>query len=326
MAEAPIMPFATDAYLADTTHFTTIEHGAYMLLLMTMWRAGGSLPSDAKTLAKYTRLSPRQFERIWPTLEPLFHVEDDHIWHGKLQDFLVAVRQKSVKASNSARAKWRKTKETGDANAPPKQCERNAIHKPKVKREAKASPKKAPDKGSRLPENWELNRADGEWAVSQGMAEERVRFEADKFRDYWLGVPGAKGRKVDWASTWRNWIRKALDDAPRAPSQKTGGSNDRFAAAMADAERASRRTETGHGMVDCPGDVVPGPLFPAERKRGGIQDANGGLARGFGRPSPGGDRESDNGAQTIDGQIDAEAWRDEDFGSVLHFAGRAANF
>jgi hypothetical protein len=29
----------------------------------------------------------------------------------------------------------------------------------------------------------------------------------EKFRDYWLGVPGAKGRKLDWPATWRNYVR-----------------------------------------------------------------------------------------------------------------------
>jgi len=27
------------------------------------------------------------------------------------------------------------------------------------------------------------------------------------FGDYWRGVPGAKGNKLDWIATWRNWVR-----------------------------------------------------------------------------------------------------------------------
>ena len=31
------------------------------------------------------------------------------------------------------------------------------------------------------------------------------------FSDYWRGVPGDRGRKVDWAATFRNWIRKDVE-------------------------------------------------------------------------------------------------------------------
>ena len=39
--------------------------------------------------------------------------------------------------------------------------------------------------------------------------------EHEKFMDYWLGVPGSKGRKLDWPRTWRNWMREAADRAAR---------------------------------------------------------------------------------------------------------------
>ena len=42
-----------------------------------------------------------------------------------------------------------------------------------------------------------------------GMSREAVKAEAEKFRDYWTSVAGAKGRKTDWHATWRNWCRNA---------------------------------------------------------------------------------------------------------------------
>lgn len=30
---------------------------------------------------------------------------------------------------------------------------------------------------------------------------------AERFRDHWIAQPGAKGRKLDWSATWRNWVR-----------------------------------------------------------------------------------------------------------------------
>jgi hypothetical protein len=35
----------------------------------------------------------------------------------------------------------------------------------------------------------------------------------DEFRDYWIAVPGAKGVKLDWIATWRNWVRRAKTTA-----------------------------------------------------------------------------------------------------------------
>lgn len=42
-------------------------------------------------------------------------------------------------------------------------------------------------------------------------ADERPELPPDgvfaRFRDYWIAQPGAKGRKLDWFATWRNWVR-----------------------------------------------------------------------------------------------------------------------
>ena len=48
MSKAPSMPMYWDAYIADTTHLSTEEHGAYLLLLAAMWRRDGSVPDDDK--------------------------------------------------------------------------------------------------------------------------------------------------------------------------------------------------------------------------------------------------------------------------------------
>lgn len=126
MAEYPAFPLWTDAYLADTSHLTTIEHGAYLLLLMAMWRAGGDLPNDDKRLARTARLTPGQWARVKESLWEFFEVSSDRITQGRLTDELGAVRQNSKKQSDKAKARWLKNKKPADAVAEPDECRNDA--------------------------------------------------------------------------------------------------------------------------------------------------------------------------------------------------------
>lgn len=79
--------------------------------------------------------------------------------------------------------------------------------------------------GTRLPTDWQPTEADIAFAERQRQ-EVDWRTEADKFRDYWHGVAGAKGRKADWPATWRNWIRRAeptRQARAAAPSRQAQG-------------------------------------------------------------------------------------------------------
>ena len=87
---------------------------------------------------------------------------------------------------------------------------------------AKRKPKTTTAKGERLPEGWQLPRSWGQWAFEEGMPIEEIRRQADMFRDYWHGLPGARGRKADWQATWRNWIRKAIEDGKGGRHGRTG--------------------------------------------------------------------------------------------------------
>ena len=104
-------------------------------------------------------------------------------------------------------------------------------------------PKPANDpRGSRLPPGWQLPDDWREWAEQLGMPPPIVTTEADKFRDYWTGKPGANGRKSDWAGTWRNWCRRVMETmhGQRGHGQPQRGASG-ILAAVADLEAADRR-------------------------------------------------------------------------------------
>lgn len=75
------MPVFGDAYLADTTHLTTEEHGAYFLLLLAAWRQDDcSLPMDDRKLARITGLSAKKWKSVRDTVLEFWTIEDGRIY------------------------------------------------------------------------------------------------------------------------------------------------------------------------------------------------------------------------------------------------------
>jgi uncharacterized protein YdaU (DUF1376 family) len=84
-------------------------------------------------------------------------------------------------------------------------------HKPEKSREDT-------QRASRLPADW--SPSDEDIAFCRKERPELQPLEvAKRFRDFWIAVPGVKGRKTDWPATWRNWVRNERAPARASPSQ-----------------------------------------------------------------------------------------------------------
>lgn len=94
----PYMRLFVGDYLGDTQHLTTEQHGAYLLLLMAMWRAGGRLPNNPRALTRITGVHPPHWKRVAVDVMPFFSVDEDGFL---VQKRLVKELQKASQKSQS---------------------------------------------------------------------------------------------------------------------------------------------------------------------------------------------------------------------------------
>lgn len=80
---APFMQLYVADYLGDTRHLTTEQHGAYLLLLMTMWRSDGFLPNDDRKLARIAGCTGSRWTKIKDDVLAFFDVDGGVLTHGR---------------------------------------------------------------------------------------------------------------------------------------------------------------------------------------------------------------------------------------------------
>lgn len=108
-------------FVGDTLHLSTEQIGAYMLLLMAMWNAGGQLPADDVKVARVVRLSVKKWRSIAPDLMAFLETDGHQIWHKRLSKELqksASKRERRASAgSKGGSAKALKSKEADVAIA-----------------------------------------------------------------------------------------------------------------------------------------------------------------------------------------------------------------
>lgn len=117
MSERPDrwMPLYVGEYLADTMRLTTLQHGAYLLLIMAYWRSGEPLPDDDEDLAAITKLPLKDWQRMRAKIAAFFMVGDGVWRHKRVNKELDKAEGKTVQQS-----------EAGKASAAARKARRNA--------------------------------------------------------------------------------------------------------------------------------------------------------------------------------------------------------
>ena len=123
MSSAPFMQLYPADYLSDTLDLTTEQHGAYLLILMTMWQHDAKLPSDPAKLARIARMTPAKFKAVWSEISRFFTVDGGIITNARLLKEHKKARKKSEaraiagKAGGHAKAMKDKASASGNCHA-----------------------------------------------------------------------------------------------------------------------------------------------------------------------------------------------------------------
>lgn len=192
-----------------------VEFGAYMSLLIACYQTHNKLPIDDKRLARMARVTPHKWASIKGVVLEKFSLNGDTYEQKFVKKEIQRIESLSKKNQTNALKRY----DTDLPVAERTQCQTPAninnkeqVTKNKEKEKIDKKEKDAAKRGSRLPPDWELCEEWGDWAVSQGLSVDDVLREEQVFRDYWVSLAGSKATKLDWEATWRNWIRRKLNE------------------------------------------------------------------------------------------------------------------
>lgn len=197
------MPLYIGDYLADTARLSTEQHGAYLLLLMDYWRSG-KLPDNDLVLAQICKLTPDAWSNAKAMLKPFFSIEQGFWIHKRVEQEMAEAKvnqtKKHERAVKAAEARWKNA--TSNAKAMLNECPSPSPSPSPVLNtiEVAKAPKAQRLKLESLPVDWNN-------FCLQERPDLNPKEVWNQFKDYWAGVAGSKGTKLDWFATWRNWVR-----------------------------------------------------------------------------------------------------------------------
>lgn len=212
------LPLSTSAYLADTQHLSLPQHGAYMLILMTMWRAGGWIDDDERKLATICKTTVKKWRQIAGDVRALLIVRDGKLSQKRLlSEVEIVLNMVSRNRENGAaggKAKALKNKELDLAPATVSPADRqsgedSALPSLSVDSENKVKKGKG---GIALPIDWRPSPDELSYGFDLGFDQQAIDGMAEDMR-LWARANAnrAVGRKADWVSTFKGWMRREAD-------------------------------------------------------------------------------------------------------------------
>lgn len=101
-------------FFSVTATMSGHEVGAFQLIIAKLWKDGGAIPADDRSLAKLCKATPRQFRDIKETLWPLFEIKAGMLSHPSVTEQIEKARQLSANRRVAGIASGRSRKAASD--------------------------------------------------------------------------------------------------------------------------------------------------------------------------------------------------------------------
>ena len=207
-------------FIKDTSFLTNEEIGIYLKLIWLYYDSEKPLPNNLFELGMKT--GTRDNQEVLEGLLGMFFVLDEQnkCWnHSRCDKEIEHYKQQLTTASKAGKASaLKRAMNKNPTSVEQALDERSTEVQPTNNQQPLTinhKPIKENKRGSRLPQDWFLTKAMGDWAT-QERPDLDARQVAEQFKDYWVAQAGQKGVKLDWDATWRNWVRntKAVKPNP----------------------------------------------------------------------------------------------------------------
>jgi uncharacterized protein YdaU (DUF1376 family) len=212
------MPLKIGDYLAETSHLSAAEHGAYHLLRMYYW-IHSRLPADEDAIRRISRLTPRQWSQSRDVLRAFF---DDGWRHSALDlEIRKAIEISEVNSANARKSHANRKRSVAQPQARPHtqlQIQPDSLPSGESPLSLETG-KITVSRKTKLDPNWKPNVEDEKVASDHGMSPTDIASELATFRAHHAE---RNTFSHDWSATWLKWCSR-WDGKSKPIKAATGG-------------------------------------------------------------------------------------------------------
>lgn len=234
-------------YAQATSHLTLVEDAIYMRLLRRYYAEEAPIIDDLPQVCRWVGARTEDEKEAVKTILSEFFVLDNGAWTNKRADQEITLYQAKAETNRvngkkggrpSGKAKETHPVLAGLANETQPKPTRNPNQEPITNNQETEdqeqsaaiappvqdqSPGDDAKRGTRLPKDWTLSPELATWAKSERpeLDDRMIKAMGDSFRDFWISKTGRAATKLDWAATWRNWVRNQRLGNQRASPTST---------------------------------------------------------------------------------------------------------